>query len=57
VRKLIAQAYQRTKALLNDKIDSVKAIAEELLKKEVLFKDDMERLIGQTTLTKIQRRR
>jgi cell division protease FtsH len=46
VRKLIDEAYQRTKALLNEKIDSVKAIAEELLKKEVLFKDDMERLIG-----------
>lgn len=46
VRKLINEAYQRTKSLLNDKIDSVKAIAEELLKKEVLFKDDLERIIG-----------
>jgi len=46
VRKLIEVAYQKVKALLNDKIDAVKAIAEELLKKEVLFKDDLERLIG-----------
>lgn len=47
VRKLIEVAYQKVRALLTDKIDAVKAIAEELLKKEVLFKDDLERLIGQ----------
>ncbi len=46
VRKLVDQAYNRVKDLLSDKIDSVKVIAEELLKKEVLFKDDMERLLG-----------
>lgn len=46
VRKLVDAAYQRVKQLLVDKTDSVKLIAEELLKKEVLFKDDMERLLG-----------
>ena len=46
VRKLVDQAYQRVKQLLVDKTDSVKLIAEELLKREVLFKDDMERLLG-----------
>jgi cell division protease FtsH len=46
VRKLVEIAYSRVKALLNDKMDGVKIIAEELLKKEVLFKDDMERLLG-----------
>jgi AFG3 family protein len=46
VRKLVASAYDRVKLLLVDKIDAVKTIAEELLKKEVLFKDDMENLIG-----------
>ncbi|RYE23538.1 MAG: ATP-dependent metallopeptidase FtsH/Yme1/Tma family protein [Sphingobacteriales bacterium] len=46
VRKLVDQVYQKTKALLTDKIEAVKTIAEELLKKEVLYKDDMERLIG-----------
>ncbi len=46
VRKLVEVAYQRTKALLTDKIESVKIIAEELLKKEVLYKDDLDRLIG-----------
>jgi cell division protease FtsH len=47
VRKLVDLAYQRVKTLLSDKQESVKTIAEELLKKEVLFKDDMERLLGQ----------
>jgi cell division protease FtsH len=46
VRKLVDQAYQRVKQLLVDKTDAVKLIAEELLKREVLFKDDMERLLG-----------
>ncbi len=46
VRKLVDSSYQRVKQLLKDKTDSVKLIAEELLKKEVLFKDDMERLLG-----------
>jgi cell division protease FtsH len=39
-------AYQRVKQLLTEKIESVKTIAEELLKKEVLYKDDLDRLIG-----------
>ncbi|WP_109696318.1 ATP-dependent zinc metalloprotease FtsH [Chitinophaga deserti] len=46
VRILIDKAYQRTKALLTDKLPNVKLLAEELLKKEVLYKDDLERLIG-----------
>ncbi|OSZ79511.1 AAA family ATPase [Chitinophagaceae bacterium IBVUCB1] len=46
VRKLVDGIYVRTKALLNDKIEAVKIIAEELLKKEVLYKDDLVRLIG-----------
>ncbi len=46
VRALIDKAYQRTKALLRDKLPNVKLLAEELLKKEVLYKDDLERLIG-----------
>ncbi len=46
VRKLVNEVYQKTKSLLNDKMEAVKTIAEELLKKEVLYKDDMERLLG-----------
>jgi AFG3 family protein len=46
VRKLVDVAYTRVKGLLNDKIEAVTVIAEELLKREVLFKDDMVRLLG-----------
>ncbi len=46
VRKLVESQYERVKQLLNEKIEMVKMIAEELLKREVLFKDDMERLLG-----------
>lgn len=46
VRALILAQYERTKALLSQHMHHLKALAEELLKKEVLFKDDLERLIG-----------
>ncbi|HEU4551415.1 MAG TPA: ATP-dependent zinc metalloprotease FtsH [Chitinophaga sp.] len=46
VRNLIEKAYQRTKALLTEKLDNVKILAQELLKKEVLYQADLERLIG-----------
>ena len=46
VRKLIDQAYQITKKLLIEKKGDVEKLAKELLKKEVLFKSDVEALIG-----------
>ncbi len=46
VRTLIAGEYNRTKELLSKHMDQLRALAEELLKKEVLFKDDLERLFG-----------
>ncbi len=46
VRKLIDQAYIRTKELLTEKKGDVEKLAKELLKKEVLFKSDVETLIG-----------
>jgi cell division protease FtsH len=46
VRALIAGEYVRTKELLSQHLDKLKALAEELLRKEVLFKDDLERLFG-----------
>ena len=45
-RKLIDVQYQRAIQLLTDKRDAVELLAKELLEKEVLFKDDLERLIG-----------
>src|SRR5215470_13690741 len=46
VRKLIDDAYERTKALLREKRPQVEKLAEALLEKEVLFQSDVEALIG-----------
>jgi len=46
VRTLIEMAFERTKALLIERKKEVEIIAQELLKREVLFKSDVEALIG-----------
>ncbi len=46
VRKMIAEAYQRTLALLSDKKEQVETLAKALLEREVLHKSDVEELIG-----------
>lgn len=49
VRKLVNDAYQRTKELLQQKKDSLQKVAELLLKKEVIFKEDLETILGKRT--------
>ncbi|KYN11599.1 Paraplegin, partial [Trachymyrmex cornetzi] len=46
VRRIIGEAYERTKQLLLDNKDKLDILAEALLKKETLFYDDVEKLIG-----------
>jgi cell division protease FtsH len=46
VRKLIDEAYLKTKRLLTEKRADVEKLADELLLKEVLFQSDVEALIG-----------
>ncbi len=46
VRKLILSAYERTKDLLIEKKNELEILAQELLKKEILFQSDLEELIG-----------
>lgn len=46
VRKLISEAYDRTKDLLNGHREQLETIAKELLDKEIIFQTDLERLIG-----------
>ena len=46
VRKLIEDAYVKTKELLKDKKEEVEKIATALLEREVLFQSDVEALIG-----------
>ena len=51
VRKIIDSAYARTLELLNGKREELEIIAKELLEKEVLFQNDLERLIGKRPFT------
>src|SRR5690606_10628259 len=46
VSKLISGAYERTKDLLQEKKDKLEIIAKELLEKEIIFQNDLVRLIG-----------
>lgn len=47
VRKLIDGAYQRTRRMLSEKLEQLKLLANELLKKEVLYQADLVRLLGE----------
>ena len=46
VRRIVDEAYKQCKDLLIEKKDQVQAIAEELLKKEMLVRDDLIRILG-----------
>jgi AFG3 family protein len=46
VKLLIDKAYIRTKALLQQHYAGLESVAQELLKKEVIFQDDLERILG-----------
>lgn len=46
VRSIIEAAYARTKSLLTERSKELETIAQELLAKEVLLQDDLERLVG-----------
>ncbi|MBL0047796.1 MAG: ATP-dependent zinc metalloprotease FtsH [Bacteroidetes bacterium] len=52
VKKIIDSAYYTTKNLLLEKRVQLEAVAQELLKKEVLFQSDLERLIGKRPFNK-----
>merc|ERR1712000_472747 len=46
VTRIVDDAYKQCKDLLLEKKDQVQAIAEELLKKEMLVRDDLVRILG-----------
>lgn len=52
VRKLVDTAYQHVKQLLLEKKEELEKIAQELLKKEILFQSDLEALIGKRPFDK-----
>lgn len=53
VRKLIEDAYTRTKQLLSDRNDDLERVAQELLKKEIIFKADLVALLGPRPFDKL----
>lgn len=46
VRRIVDEAYKQCRDLLEEKHNEVKIVAEELLRKEMLTRDDMVRLLG-----------
>tara|TARA_Y100000816_G_scaffold147949_1_gene105017 strand:- start:173 stop:2182 length:2010 start_codon:yes stop_codon:yes gene_type:complete len=46
VKRIIDNAYDRTKKLLTEKREQLEKIANKLLEKEILFQNDLENLIG-----------
>ncbi|MGK7392942.1 MAG: ATP-dependent zinc metalloprotease FtsH [Candidatus Cyclobacteriaceae bacterium M3_2C_046] len=52
VKKLVEEAYIKTKQLLIEKKDELEIIARELLDKEIIFQNDLERLIGKRPFEK-----
>ncbi len=51
-REMIDEQYQRAQALLVEKRDLLDSLAQELLSKEVLFKDDLQRVLGKRPFEK-----
>ena len=51
MRRIIAEAYTRTKELLLKHKDQLEILAQELLAKEILFQSDLEKLIGKRPFT------
>jgi AFG3 family protein len=52
VRKIIENAYERTKGMLVQKKAQLEIVAQELLKKEIIFQSDLETLIGKRPFEK-----
>jgi len=46
VRKLVGEAYQRSLDILTEHLDQLHAVAGLLLDKEVIFKEDLEKILG-----------
>jgi cell division protease FtsH len=52
VKRIVDEAYQRTKQLLSDKNHELETVAKELLDKEIIYQNDLERLIGKRPFAK-----
>lgn len=47
VRKLISDAYNRTKELLQEKMNGLEKVAQALLEREIIYKSDLEEMLGE----------
>jgi AFG3 family protein len=47
VRELVNEAYQRTEKLLREKRDGLEAVAQLLLEKEVIKREDLRQILGE----------
>jgi AFG3 family protein len=56
VRTLVGASYERTVALLKEKRDLVESMAQELLEKEVLGLDELERVLGKRPYRSVEMR-
>jgi len=50
VRTLVMQAYDKAKLLLKQNLDSLIKLADLLLKKEIIYKEDIEAVLGKRTM-------
>ncbi|MDR1756278.1 MAG: ATP-dependent zinc metalloprotease FtsH [Culturomica sp.] len=46
VKAMVETAYKRAKGLLSEHLEQLKAVAELLIEREVIFSDDLERILG-----------
>jgi cell division protease FtsH len=46
IKKIIDEAYERAKMILSENKDKLEKLAEILLKKEVIFREDLEHIFG-----------
>ncbi|GIV38613.1 MAG: ATP-dependent zinc metalloprotease FtsH [Thermonema sp.] len=52
VQKIVREAYERVKNLLQERRKELETVAKELLKREILFQTDLEELIGKRPFNK-----
>jgi cell division protease FtsH len=45
-KKIVEQSYNKAKEVISANIDGLKQLAEQLLEKEVIFSEDLERIFG-----------
>jgi cell division protease FtsH len=53
IKKLTDQQYKRAIKILKDNKDKLLLLADQLLEKEVIFKEDLEKIFGQSAADKV----